>query len=92
MSIGIVTQYSNASSRVNQGRQSSSHLNYISTDIVTFSSDAMLDNVGGEVSGNVAGDMACDVADDVVGDRDENGRKRSAKDSTTFTFTFFHWK
>jgi len=52
----------------------------------------MLDNVGGEVSGNVAGDMACDVADDVVGDRDENGRKRSAKDSTTFTFTFFHWK
>ena len=38
-----------------------SHLNYISTDIVTFSSDAMLDNVGGEVSGNVAGDMACDT-------------------------------
>ena len=24
--------------------------------------------------------------------RDENGRKRSAKDSTTFTFTFFYWK
>jgi len=24
--------------------------------------------------------------------RDENGRKRSAKDSTTFTFTFFHRK
>jgi len=24
--------------------------------------------------------------------RDENGRKRSAKDSTTFTFIFFHQK